>query len=184
MTNDIDPFAQADGSQSAYPSTFLDPFGQPSGGGGDYPKAAELRGCLLLISPVKFEQVQAYQAAPGVMATRLSADTVVLTGDRAGEEFDEMFWSQKPIVKAAEKAQREGVASILGTLQRVPIGADAKSGKYDTYEKFEAYIDAWHPRLGGQPPQFAWVLAKFTPEERQIALDYLAKKNPVSPFGG
>jgi hypothetical protein len=177
MTN-LDPFAQADGSPSVNPT---DPFGQPSGGGGDFPKPAELNGCLLLLTPVKFEQVQAYQQAPGVMATRLSADTVVLTGLRAGESFDSMYWSQKPIVAAAEKAVRDKIPAILGTLRRVPIGADAKSGKYPTTEALEAALDAWRP--GSAPIQFAWVLEKFAPEDAQIARDYLASKQPVSPFG-
>jgi len=181
MTQNIDPFAQADGSQSTNPNA-LDPFAQPSGGG-SYPKPIELMGMLLLLTPVKFEQVQAYQQPAGVMTTRLSADTTILTGMRKGESFDAMFWSQKPIVAAAEKAKRDGFPMIVGTLRRVPIGADAKSGKYSTHELFEAHIEAWRPSMGGQPPQYAWILEKFTAGEAQIARDYLASKQPASPFG-
>jgi len=175
MTNAIDPFAQADGSTSINPNA-ADPFGQPSGGG-DYLKPLDLLGALILLTPVKFEQVPAYQGKPGEMVTRLSADTVVLTGDHAGRDFDAMFWSQKPIVAAAEKAKREGIPALLGTLRRVPIGADKKGGAYDTHEKFEAQLEI-APRT-----QYAWVLEKFTAEDAQIARAYLASKQPVSPFG-
>lgn len=181
MTQAVDPFAQADGTAPTPPVTAPagDPFNQP-GGGGDYLKPANLRGALLLISPVKIEQVPAYRDNSGKMVDRLSADTVVLTGEHAGTEFDAMYWSQKPIIKAAAKAMRDNVPSILGTLQRVPIGEDKKSGKYSTpegidYAAFEAAMEAW--RKGDPEIEYAWVLVNFTEDDAQIARDYLAKKN-------
>lgn len=175
MTQAIDPFAQADGSASINPNTdpAADPFAQP-GGGGDYLKPIDLLGSLILLSPVKIESVPAYRDTSGKMVDRLSADTVVLTGKHKGESFDEMFWSQKPIVKAAAKAMRDGIPSILGTLRRVPIGQTKKDGTYSTHEAFEAALDAW--RKGDPDIEYAWVLENFTDADRQIALEYLASK--------
>lgn len=180
MTQAVDPFAQADGSVSINPNVGPagDPFGQPAGGG-DFPKPLELNGALLLLTPVKVEVVpDKFAKDAGATTKRLSADTVVLTGLRKGESFDAMYWSQKPIVAAAESAQRKGVPSILGTLRRVPIGQAKKDGNYSTpdggtdYAAFEAAIEAW--RMGDAPIQFAWILEKFTDGEAQIARDYLA----------
>lgn len=178
MTQAIDPFAQSDGSISTNPNAAPagDPFDQPAGGG-EYPKPINLLGALLLITPVKIDTVadKFNTAVPNATTKRLSADTVVLTGDRAGESFSEMFWSQKPIVAAAETAMRNGVAAILGTLRRVPIGQDKKENKYPTLEAFEEALENWRPSHGA-PIRSAWILERFTEEDAKIARDYLASK--------
>lgn len=177
MTQAVDPFAQSDGSISTNPNATPagDPFDQPTGGG-EYPKPINLLGALLLISPVKIDEVaDKFSDKPGATVKRLSADTVVLTGDRAGESFSEMFWSQKPIVAAAETAMRNGVSAILGTLRRVPIGQDKKENKYPTLEDFETALENWRPSMGA-PIRSAWILERFTEEDAKIARDYLASK--------
>ena len=178
MTQAVDPFAQSDGSVSINPNagTADDPFAQPTGGG-EYPKPINLLGALLLITPVKIEEVaDKFSDKAGATVKRLSADTTVLTGDRAGETFSEMFWSQKPIVAAAETAMRNGVSAILGTLRRVPIGQDKKENKYPTLEAFEEALENWRPSMGA-PIRSAWVLERFTDADAQIARDYLANPN-------
>lgn len=175
MTQTTDPFAQADGSVSINPNAApaADPFAQP-GGGGDYLKPIDLLGALLLLTPIEIKKVPPYRNPTGPVVDQLTADTVVLTGEHAGQEFDAMYWSQKPVIKAAARAMRDGIPAILGTLRRVPIGDDKKMGKYATLEAFEAALDAW--RMGQPEIQFAWILENFTPEEGQIARDFLAKK--------
>jgi hypothetical protein len=178
MTQAIDPFAQSDGSVSVNPNAAPaeDPFAQPSGGG-DFPKLNELFGMLLLISPKLIEEVpdKFSSVVPAPMVKRLTADTTVLTGLRAGETFEAMYWSQKPIVSAARSAMDKGVPAILGTLRRVPIGQDKKENKYPTLEAFEAALEAWRPAMGA-PIRFAWILDKFTEGDAQIAREFLAKK--------
>lgn len=178
----IDPFAQPNGAPSIDPS---DPFGQPAGGGGSFPKPAELFGELLLITPLAVESVPDTYAKnkpgePIQMKDRLTADTVVLTGERAGEEFDAMWWSQGPVVKAGQAALRKGVKAILGRLYRFPINEDKKAGKYTTRQDLEMALASWKP---GMPNvRIAWALEQFTAEDAQIARAYLASKQPVNPF--
>lgn len=161
-----DPFAQNEGNEF----DAEDPFGQPAGGG-NYPKAEELNGCLIMLTPVKVEEVQKYRGKPGEMSERLSADTFVIDGERAGEEFDSMYWSQLPIVNAAKSAQRKGVKAILGRLRRFPISEDVKNGKFERgdWEAIEAAI----AKGGKNVPQFAWVLDKYTEDDAKAAREAL-----------
>lgn len=137
-------------------------------GGGNFPKATELFGELIMLTPVEVETVPGYQGKG--TTERLTADTVVLTGEHAGE-FPAMWWGQSPIVKAAQQVLRRGTGDIiLGRLYRFP--QTANKAKFPTREAIEAGILAWRP---GQPEvKFAWALETFTDEDQKIAEAYFA----------
>lgn len=176
MTQAVDPFAQADGTPSIDPS---DPFSQPVGGG-EYPKIVELFGELLMLRPSGIKKVPDNFNKTGPDVDQLVADTIVLSGQRAGEEYTDMWWNNAPIVKAARHAMNNGSPAILGRLYRYPTNDDVKAGKYKTRHDIEVALANWRP--GTPNVRFAWVLENFTPEDREIALAYLASKKPVSPF--
>lgn len=175
MTND--PWGQAnDGSAPAG-----DPFGQPSTGGGSYPRVYELFGELVLIKPIKIETVPS-KHNEGQMVDRLTADTVVLTGEFAGEEYDGMHWYQAPIAGAGKTAMKQGVPAILGRVLRFPTAQDKKSGTYSTKEDVEAALANW--KVGQPNIRFAWALEQFTEEDANIARAYIASKEAKkNPFG-
>lgn len=174
MTQAIDPFAQADGTPSVNPNAdpVADPFSQPVGGG-EYPKIAELFGALIMLRPGEIKKVPD-NFNKGQEVDQLTADTIVLTGERAGEEYADMWWNNAPIVKAARHAMKNGSPAILGRLYRYPTNDDVKAGKYKTREDVETALANWRP--GTPNVRFAWVLENFTDADRQIALEYLASK--------
>jgi hypothetical protein len=170
-----DPFAQPSGNIA---TATIDPFGQPTGGGGGYPKPIDLLDTLLLITPIKVE-VERNQYNPEGVKT-LHADVVILDGPRVGEEYNDMWWNQTSVVKAAEAAMRAQVPSVLGRLRRFPMNEDKKAGKYATAEDIEKAFVTWKPGMANV--RFAWALDKFTEDDARKARAYLAGK--ASPFGG
>lgn len=178
-----DPFGNASGDVAG------DPFGQPEGGGGKYPKAEDLLGVLLMISPIEITNVPKppkFGGKPGEMVEQLTADTVVLPDSvddlASAEEYHSMWWGQAGIVGAGKIAKRKGVPAILGRLWRFPVSEDKKDGTYHTRQDIEAAFVKFENRELKMPPRFAWSLEKFSPEDAEIARAYLANKK--SPFGG
>lgn len=185
-----DPFAQADGAASNGKSE-KDPFGQPATGG-NFPKPADLWGCLIMITPKKIEEVKDNFDKEGLkMVSRLTADTMVIDGPPVeeiishglpepsdtysrfvGKSYPRMWWSQSPIVKAAEVALDEGTEAILGRLWRFPIGDDKE--KYEDRWELEEAMNNWRPGQG-QPPRYAWSLERYTDEEAQMARRVIAE---------
>lgn len=169
-TTPVDPFAAA----------AEDPFGQPSSGGGARPKPADLIGALIMLTPVKVEQQPKYRGKPGETQDRLTADTVVLAGagDWDGQSFDEMWWTNSPIVKAGQSALRKGQKMILGTLRRFPINEDVKAGTFaqGDWKALEAALETWAKNpMGSDKPSFAIALDQYTDEDAAKARDYLKK---------
>lgn len=136
-------------------------------GGGNYPKAADLYGALVMLTPVQVETVPGFEGKG--TAERLTADTVVLDGDFQGE-FPSMWWGQSPIVKAGKEALRRGDGSIiLGRLFRFPQSGN--KDKFPTREALEKAIASWRP---GKPEiRYAWALEKFSDEDQALAQSYL-----------
>lgn len=167
-TAPADPFATPSG----------DPFGQPAAGGGTYPKPQDLIGELVMLTPEKIETV-ADNFNKGNMVDRLTADTVVLSGDRAGESFDSMWWNQTSVVKAGAAALRKNQRMILGRLRRFPISEDVKAGKFNRgdWQAIETALANWTPK--SPAVRFAVALDLFTDEDAAVARAYLAKN--VSP---
>lgn len=167
MTQEVvDPFAAPSG----------DPFAQPASGGGTFPKAGELIGELVMLSPTKIEQQQKYRAPAGEMQDRLTATTVVLTGERAGQSYDEMWWTNSSIVKAGRAAMSKGQRMILGRLRRFPINEDVKAGKFKAgdWEGVEAALKTWAADpLKVEKPSFAICLDQYTEEDAAVAREYL-----------
>jgi hypothetical protein len=190
-----DPFANAANAEgNGQPAK--DPFGQPAGGGG-FPKVADLLGCLLLIKPIKVEEVPDYQDRTK-MRDQLTADVTVIDGPPAkeftdrgqtppdvsayvGKTYNSMWLNNKTLISAGEAALRDGTPSILGRLWRFPQTSEVKAGKYTDrhdLEAKEAEIQAnWRPGMPPpEPPKIAWGLEKYTEEEAQMARDFLAAK--------
>jgi hypothetical protein len=160
-------FAHGDGSGTqAAPPTFAQPTG-----GGVFPKPVDIVGELVMLTPVKIEQVPGYEGKGFV--DRLTADTVVLTGSRRGE-YPEMWWNQETIVKNAKSILRQAsqggqITPILGRLVRFP--QKNNRDKYPTPEAIEAALANWRP---GQPDvKFAWGLSRFSDEDAQIATAWI-----------
>jgi hypothetical protein len=172
-----DPFASPAGSADQ-----SDPFGQPATGGGKFPKAPDLNGALLLITPIKVDLVPKYQSKTGEMTERLSADTAVIQGggDYEGQSFDAMYWSQSPIVAAGQKALRQHTKMILGRLRRVPTKDTRSEHKVETWQEFEDLADSWDYKRN-KLPSFAWVLEPFDEGDAVLAREWIAKNAP-SPF--
>ncbi len=136
-------------------------------GGGTFPKAAELFGQLIMLTPIEIETVPGYEGKG--TTDRLTADTVVLTGDRAGE-YPSMWWGQSPIVKAAREVLRRGNGDIiLGRLYRFP--QTGNKAKFPTRQAIEEGLANWRP---GQPEvKYAWALETFTQEDAALATRFL-----------
>jgi hypothetical protein len=149
-------------------------------GGGKFPKKEELFGELVMLTPVEVVKVQKYKGKPGETSERLTADTVVLTGQFAGEEFSEMWWTPDGIIKTAKAELRKPVDQrnpILGRLIRFP--QNATRDEYPTAEAIEAGIVAFNERKIKEMPGFAWGLSQFTQEEEDIAVAYLNGDRPT-----
>jgi hypothetical protein len=144
-------------------------------GGGVYPKAIELFECLVMITPIEIETVPGF-GGKGT-AERLTADTVVFEGERAGE-YPSMWWGQQPIVRAAAEGMRRGDGTILlGRLVRFPTSANKT--QYKDRAALEKALATWRP---GKPEiQYAWALEKFTPEDQAKAEKYLRGELVLAP---
>lgn len=139
----------------------------PGSGGGNFPKAVELFGELIMLTPIEIETVPGYEGKGTV--DRLTADTVVLTGDRQGE-YPSMWWSQSPIVNAAKNVLRRGKGDIiLGRLYRFPQSGN--KAKFPTRQAIEKALAEWRP--GSPDVKFAWALETFTAEDAAIATAFL-----------
>lgn len=136
-------------------------------GGGNYPKAADLFGALVMLTPIEVETVPGFEGKG--TAERLTADTVVLDGPCQGE-YPSMWWGQSPIVNAGKQSLRRDDGSIiLGRLYRFPQAGNKE--KYPTREAIETALAKWRP---GKPEvRYAWALEKFTDEDQALAEKYL-----------
>lgn len=129
-----------------------DPFAAPSAIPSTYPKPTDLKGHLVLISPVKLESVPNTQGKPGDMQDRVTADVKVVDGELANfpgqTEFTGVYFSGSRVVPAlVPSIQARGM--VLARFEtRDP---SAKAGK-------------------GNP----WGLQDPTEADKQTARDYLA----------
>lgn len=167
-----DPFAQTG------TATADDPFGDPTRG--KYPKVAELLHKLLVLRPVKVEQVQRPNSKD--MQDRWSVDTYVFEEDGTVTEYDAMYWSQTGIASAMAKAAKSG-KPVIGTLHLFPAQNTKKT--YSTEDQLlqDEAVKFWLGRGGvGLPPTpVAWGLEPATPEQRQRAATWwMAQQNPFA----
>src|SRR5690606_889012 len=130
-----------------------DPFSTPAAIPSTYPKPRDLKGRLLLITPVKLERVPNTQGAPGDMQDRITADVKVVDGSVPGfddTEFTGVYFSGSRVVPAlAPSIQARG--TVLARFDT--RFADKPAGK-------------------GNP----WGLQDPTEADKQTARDYLAGK--------
>lgn len=158
------------------------PFGTPTRG--SFPKPGTLLHKLLIMNPVKIEQV-ADRNNPGKMKDRATVDTVALdpkTGEEIGS-YDAMYWSQGPIVKAARAALKSG-RPTLGTLHVFPVLKTLDRYKTETELLGDEDIQRWLARGSGLPPMaVAWALEPATSEELALALKWWKARPAANPFG-
>ena len=123
-----------------------DPFKDPSEGG---VKITEFEGRLLLLTPTEYKT-----EVPTSFGEKdcVVADIVVLDGDNAPEQLDNVYMFQGKLIGATKSAVGKGM--ILGRLGKEKA---TKSGYSD-----------------------AWILNDATDDEKQVARDYLAKLEPFS----
>lgn len=150
-----------------------DPWGTPSGGG-SYPSLWDLIGSLILLEHVRIEEVDRPNARPGKGETqdRLTADTTVIHDPQdqlTGVSYDEMFWSQGPIVSAMQKTLRKGKNAVLGRLARVDV-SDKKGTKGEVYWDADELKDAMK---GRQEMEFAWILEMPSEADKDLARKFL-----------
>jgi hypothetical protein len=182
-----DPFAQAsNGAGNGKPEG--DPFGQPATGG-NFPKLADLWGCLIMITPRKIEEVPD-NFNKGQTTNRLTADVLVIDGPPVelvtsnglpepsdtyskfiGRNFPRMWINSGPIVKAADVALDEGTKAILGRLWRFPVSDD--KDKYEDRWELERALNNWRP--GQAQIRSAWSLERYTDEDAALARQVIAK---------
>lgn len=178
-----DPFATPAADKGPAPQEF----GQPVGGG-NYPKPVDLLGCLLALECGGDVTLQPslYNKDPltglPVMVKRAEATTHVIDGPEAAKEyigqcFDDMYWSQGPMVKGMEKAHGKGQKMILGTLRRFPTSDEKKRPKgCQTWEEVEQAFEDYRDRKRKEEPKFAWALDQYTEADALKARAYLAGK--------
>ncbi len=170
----VDPFAPVNDTAS----NSGDPFADPSRG--SFPKVGELLHKLLVMTPVKVEQVPD-KNNPGKMQDRWSIDTTVIHEDGSFDTYDSMYWSQKSIAEAARKAQKEG-RPLLGTLHVFPVMASKSRFANEAELLADEDIQRWISRGVGNPPtQVAWALEPANSEERTKAIKWWNEN--VNPFG-
>ncbi len=158
-----------------------DPFGAAKSGG-TYPKADELVGKLIMLTPSKVETIPD-RFNPGSTTERATADTVVFEDDGTTEKFSDMYWSQGVVVGALKNALKPGEKPmVLGRLVKVATKATREALKIeDTPEAFEAARADWLKKGGrGTEPKHVWLLAKFSDEDASRARAYLAESSPFA----
>jgi hypothetical protein len=169
----VDPFSAPSG----------DPFSQPAQGGGTFPKVQELISELVMLTPKLIENVPD-NFNKGKMVDRLTADLVVLTGERAGQAYPDMWFQQAPITKAGRKALDDNQRMILGRLRRFPVNEDVKAGTYPRgdWQAIETALLNWRPGTG-VTIRFAVALDRYDEDDAAIARNYLNSKSPVDVKG-
>lgn len=167
----VDPFAP-----TTMPTT--SPFINPTRAG-KFPKPSELLHKLLIMAPTGVDKVPD-QNDKSKLRDRWSINTTVLEEDGSAETFEDMFWSQAPIARAAAKAFREK-SPMLGTLHIFPVQGTLK--KYATEQELLAdeSIKFWLSRGEGLPPTaVAWALEPATPQELDRAIAWWNQN--MNPF--
>lgn len=170
----IDPFDPNAGADADDDETF----GTPTRGA--YPKVGELLHKLLILIPVKVEQVPDQNNA-GKLQERWSIDTIVVDPDGTAVEYDSMYWSHKSIAAAAAKAMKDK-RPMLGTLHLFPVMATKKRYATETELLTDQDIVRWIERGSGLPPTpVAWALEPATVAEKAVALKWWRENK--NPFG-
>jgi hypothetical protein len=188
-----DPFAAPSTEEAkAAGGPAKDPFGQPATGG-NFPKLADLWGCLLMITPRKIEEVPD-NFNKGQTTNRLTADVLVVDGPPADvlaehemampggverfvtKNYPRMWINSGPIVKAANVALEDGTPSILGRLWRFPVSDDRD--KYEDRWELEHALLNWRP--GQAQIRSAWSLEGYTEDDAVKARALIAQRRSNS----
>lgn len=171
-------------TENGEPITMTEPtddlFGRPTRG--RFPKVEELEGLLVLIKPSKVEY--GVKGKYGEQ-TRVTADVVVLDGDDAGTEYEDMYLSQRGLVPTLEKCLKPGAKHpwVLGRISKFPSKELRESGVEDAAGVDKALAE-WARKGGkGEKPQFAWGLADFTDADANVARAYIAKNDSFASAG-
>jgi len=148
--------------------------------GGAYPKADDLEGQLIMLTPSVIETVpDRFSKVQGATTERATADTVVFDEDGSYETYDDMYWSQVAVVGACRKALKPGnKPMVLGRLIKLPTKATREALKIETADELTAARAEWLKKGGkGTEPRGLWVLAEFSEQDAQYARAYLASRD-------
>jgi hypothetical protein len=133
-------------------------------------------GRLVLITPIKAEQVPAMDPSKGLV-TRWTVNVVVLNGETitvsVNDNTKEEFELPEPVVPNTKEALIEGmfVTSVM-------LGDQLRQAQEAKIPMLLGRIGRLKARGGQNPP---YVLCEYTEEERVLARDYLAKyQNPYA----
>lgn len=179
-----DPFANASAGAAN-----TDPFGQKPSEikTSDFPKLDELDKELLVIQPTKLEVVpkpERFGGKPGETQDRITADVTVIdrTNPAASKTHKDMYLSQGALVGQV-KGFIETRGMLLGTLRRFPArNSPERTPKSNVLvnnpDMVDQLIKEW-VEMGapGSKPSFAWKLADFTEQEKELALQWYRSKN-------
>jgi hypothetical protein len=141
----------------------------------------ELVGELIMLTPIEVESVPQPKEFGGGMKDRLTADTVVLTGQRAGE-YPSMWWGQSGIVKKGKDILRANRGDlILGRIYRFP-----KRDMMKHYPSPAALEAAFKAAADGKAPPvpntaYFWSINDPAQDEIQAATEYLGGKPLKDP---
>lgn len=151
-----------------------------AGGSGNFKSANDLIGDLLMLTPIKVEEVPQKPEYGGGVKRRLTADTVVLDGPHKGD-YPSMWWGQKVIVeKADDILRRDTDQIILGRLVRKPKKEFTKY--WATADDLEAAFDK--AARGETPPipqnAYFWTMLDMSDEDVAIATAYVNGEQPAA----
>jgi hypothetical protein len=143
----------------------------------NFPKIPDLVGALIMISPIKVEQVP-NTFKSGELSARLTADVVVFDGSHEGD-YTNMWLSQAVFIRTAEPILRKNNGQkVLGRLRRVP-----KPEHLEIWPDSEALEKGFTEQGPGKPGpafnSFTWVIDAPTAADKARALGYLDGSQPL-----
>lgn len=171
-----DPFANA-----AAGTTAADPFGQKPSEikTSDFPSMDDLDKCLLVVQPTKHETGLPNPFDKDKPRDRITADVTVI--DRANPAnsvtHKDMFISQGAFVGQLKGAV-ETRELRLGVLRRFPAKNTPEQFRNADPDGIDKMLSDWVAAgAKGSKPSFAWKLADFTEQEKELALQWYRSKN-------
>lgn len=172
-----DPFANAAAGTAA-----ADPFGQKPSEikTSDFPSMDDLDKELLVVQPTKLERVpDKFSNQAGAMKDRVTADVTIIdhVNPANSKTHKDMYISQGALVGQV-KGFIETRGMLLGRLRRHSANGTPEQFRNGTPDDIDMMIDAWvKGGAKGAKPQFAWKLADFTEQEKELALQWYRSKN-------
>lgn len=171
-----DPFANASAGAGSN-----DPFSQKPSEikSSDFPSLDDLDKELLVIQPTKHETGLPDPFNKDKTRDRITADVTVIdhANPAASKTHKDMYLSQGALVGQVKGfVQTRGM--LLGRLRRFPAKNTPENYRNGTPDDIDGMIRDWVlTGARGNKPSFAWKLADFTEQEKELALQWFRSKN-------